>query len=89
MVTSSKIRKLNRDIAKIELQIDELNEKIPEYKKKMDKGSITKAQFQKVKMNIAIKVRGLNAAIHRKKKARHMIEKDMKEKEKEEDEEAL
>lgn len=89
MFTSWKIKKINRDIAKIEIRIEELNEEIQKHKEKMQKGVITKAQFQKARINLSDKMRGLSGSINRKKKARQMIEDDLKEKEEEKDKEAL
>jgi multidrug resistance efflux pump len=89
MVTSRKIKALNRDIAKIEIEIEELNEELQRHKEKMQMGKITKAQFQKARINLSDKMRGLNGAINRKKKARQMIEDDIKEKEEEKEKEAL
>jgi multidrug resistance efflux pump len=89
MVTSWKIKKINRDIAKIEIEIEELNAELQKHKEKMQKGVITKAQFSKARINISDKMRGLSGAINRKKKARQMIEDDLKEKEEEKEKEAL
>lgn len=89
MFTSWKIKKINRAIAKIEIEIEELNEVLQKHKEKMQKGVITKAQFQKARINISDKMRGLSSSINRKKKARQMIEDDLKKKEEEKDKEAL
>ena len=89
MFTSWKIKKINRAIAKLELEIEGLNTELMKHKEKMQKGSITKAQFQKARINLSDKVRGLSGSINRKKKARQMIEDDLKEKEEETEKEAL
>jgi len=89
MVTSWKIRKINRDIAKLEVKIEGFEAKLMEIKEHKEKGDITKAKFQKAKMNISTKIRALNAAIARKKKARQTFEKKLKEKREAQEEEEL
>jgi len=89
MVSSWKIRKINRDIAKLELKIEDYDNKLVEIREKKENGSITKAKFQKARMNISTKIRSCNSAIARKKKARQTLEKAIREKEEEEEEGAL
>lgn len=87
MVTSWKIRKINRDIAKLEVKIEKFNEKLLDVKELKNEGKITKAKHQKAKMNISSKIRNLNTAIARKKKARQTYEKKIREKQEEEEDE--
>jgi hypothetical protein len=89
MVTSRQIRKVNRDIAKIELKIEKLEDKLDGIKEQKEKGKITKAKFQKAKMNNSRKIRDLRTAIARKKKARATFEKKIKDKQAEEEEDSL
>jgi chromosome segregation ATPase len=89
MVSSWKIRKINRDIAKLEVKIEKFEEKLLEVKERKANGDITKAKFQKAKMNISTKIRSLNTAIARKKKARQTFEKKIREKREAEEEEEL
>ncbi len=89
MVTSWKIRKVNRDIAKLERNIEKEEEKLLDVRELKESGKITKAKYQKAKMNSAAKIRGMNIAIGRKKVARQTFEKKIREKQEEEDEDAL
>ena len=89
MVTSRQIRKVNRDIAKIELKIENLEDKLVGIKEQKEQGKITKAKHQKAKMNISTKIRALRTAIARKKKARATFEKRIRDKQAEEEEDSL
>ena len=80
MVSSRKIKKINRDIAKLEVKIEKFDEKLLEIREKKEDGKITKAKYQRAKMNISTKIRALRTAIARKQKARQTFEKELKEK---------
>ena len=79
-MSSWKIKRINRDIAKLELKIEKETEKLAVIHDKKAEGEITKAKYAKAKMNSATKIRNLNTAIARKKKARQTFEKKLKEK---------
>jgi len=85
MVSSRKIKKINRDIAKLEVKIEKFDEKLLEIREKKEDGKITKAKYQRAKMNISTKIRALRTAIARKKKARQTFEKTLREKAEEEE----
>ena len=78
-----KIESLTKEINKLHMNIEELDDKIELAKDKVADGELSKGDFYKIKQDIQMKDRDIRAGIHRKEKARLFYERKQKDKEKE------
>ena len=79
----SKIKSLTKEINKLHARIDALEEKNELAKDKVDAGELSKADFYKIRQEISMKIRGIQATIHRKEKARLYFEREERDRHKE------
>jgi hypothetical protein len=79
-MSKRKIFKLAWQIKKKEREIRQIEDRIDRARVLLEDGELSKAEYTKIKMDLAAKIRGIRSTIKRKRLARMRIEQKMKEK---------
>ena len=78
-MSESKVRKLTKQIEKLEGSIAQLEDRIEIAREKAENGDINKAEFYKYKQELTVEARAIRGTIRRKEKARLIQERNVKE----------